>query len=391
MQKKSKPIFKTAKEEIDFLRRWVTLEVQKADPEADAVALDDIAHEALLAYRTLREGHIQKGLMRISEQEIHRQARSIDTVMHDEAMEELLGFLLTYGVRNTLTLLSFIQNPRLRNDFYFFLIRYLGPARRALTIRESSTYFTSLDIKIYEIRIPDLLSQIKSGEFSRRMEKVIASLISLGFEGAQGTTREFSIEIVGDGRDKSMHLYMSLPERLVSVFDTEIHHIFPEATLIDLETDPIASLVSGNTVVVNEAVFGGSHGERESQQSCMDGFMRALESLSSKESIGIQVVCHGTQAGHMDLMSHTKIDSVLLSAQVRFIANGATQTTSEILTDILLAPIGTLYFSGRGVLQFPPLSFLEVRTLIDSITHRTRSRARSVALSIREVADLFRL
>src|SRR3989344_3368623 len=115
---KEMPKFKTPEEELNYLREHVKKrEAELIDIGHKERAAEMATHEVLSDYRTVPlEKAIHKGNV-LKEKDTEGIVLRLKPEPHDTVMEELLGIVITKGVRNALSVVEAMGNPHIDDHF----------------------------------------------------------------------------------------------------------------------------------------------------------------------------------------------------------------------------------------------------------------------------------
>ena len=123
---KEMPKFKTPEEELLYLRAHVA----KREEELIKIgqfenATENAAGEVIGLYKNIpAEESLHKDNL-ISEKETEKIVLALRPEMHDTVMEELLGIVITKGIRNAFSVVEAMGSPHIDDDFHRILIQYL--------------------------------------------------------------------------------------------------------------------------------------------------------------------------------------------------------------------------------------------------------------------------
>jgi len=120
------PEFITPEEELEYLREYVA----KREKELRDLGHTEYVHkkaakDVLDAYRSIP---VHKAIHKnyLLDKKMHKKIIShLQIEPHTIVIEELLGLMITKGIRNSLSVVEVINNPYVDADFHFFLIQYL--------------------------------------------------------------------------------------------------------------------------------------------------------------------------------------------------------------------------------------------------------------------------
>ncbi len=69
-------------------------------------------------------------------------------------MEEILGILLTKGIKNAMSIVESMNNPHIDDDFHRLLIQYLKTGQIISGLKESSPLWKELNMTLFEVTLP---------------------------------------------------------------------------------------------------------------------------------------------------------------------------------------------------------------------------------------------
>jgi hypothetical protein len=128
------PRFRNPEEEVDYLREYITKreeELKKMghiDQMINKAALDVIeAYKSVPVEKVVHNSHV-------IDKKTHKKILSaLQIEPHNTVLEELLGLMITKGVRNSLAVVEVMNNPYIYADFHYFLIQYLKNGQVKIT------------------------------------------------------------------------------------------------------------------------------------------------------------------------------------------------------------------------------------------------------------------
>src|ERR1035437_416169 len=86
----------------------------------------------------------------ITEKEADRIVLQLRPESHDSVMEELLGIVITKGIKNALSVVFAMDNPHVDDDFHRVLIQYLKTGQASLNLKEGTPLYKSLNMTLFE-------------------------------------------------------------------------------------------------------------------------------------------------------------------------------------------------------------------------------------------------
>src|SRR3989344_1163581 len=152
---KEMPKFQTPEEELDYLRAHVA----KREEELIKIghvehAQDNAARDVVGAYKDIPVEQVVHGNNIINEKETQNIILALKPESHDSVMEELLGIVITKGIRNALSVVETMGNPHIEDDFHRILIQYLKTGQIVPDFKEGTPLYKSLLMTLFEITLP---------------------------------------------------------------------------------------------------------------------------------------------------------------------------------------------------------------------------------------------
>lgn len=235
------PKFKTPEEELAFLRAHIAEREKALSDSGQEVNKEALAHDVLTEYKKYEPSEVLHRSALMNKKETEELALRLHPENHDAKMEELLGILLDKGVMNALSIVAKLNNPHLDDDFHRFLVQYLHSTHKIPGLKESTPLFKSLDMKLFEITLPDSNDdeENKKGlkELLSSMEQFYSGMHSVG-EGRQNYNRNhFTLEIaLAEGSDQFV-FYTSVPASKADLFEKQLLGVHPQAKITEVPDD----------------------------------------------------------------------------------------------------------------------------------------------------------
>ena len=181
---KEMPKFKTPEEELDYLRAHVQArEEQLVNFGHVEQAKENAVRDVIGEYRNIPAEHLVHKNNLLGEKETEGIVLKLKPESHDHVMEELLGIVVTKGVRNALSVVEAMNSPHLDDDFHRILIQYLKTGQVVSDLKESTPIYKAFDMTLFEITLPpptDEADKSKSfKEFIGAMEQFYAGMQSV--------------------------------------------------------------------------------------------------------------------------------------------------------------------------------------------------------------------
>lgn len=235
------PKFKTPEEELNFLREHIKEREKALMEQGKEVSQENIASNVIEEYRKYEPKEVMHKSALVGKKEIEGLTLRLHPENHDSKMEELLAILLEKGISNTLALVSSMNNPHLDDDFHRFLVQYLASTHKIPGLKDSSPLFKSLDMKLFEITLPDPTDHEDNKkslkELLSAMEQFYAGMHSVG-EGRENLNRNhFTLEIALSENSDNFIFYASVPSSKADLFEKQLLGIHINAKITEIPDD----------------------------------------------------------------------------------------------------------------------------------------------------------
>src|ERR1035437_6409011 len=116
---KEMPKFQTPEEELDYLRAHVAKREQELiDIGHFENAGESAVKEVIAEYKQVPASRAMERENIVSETQAEGIALKLKPEAHDTVMEELLGVLITKGIRNALSVVEAMGSPHIDDDFH---------------------------------------------------------------------------------------------------------------------------------------------------------------------------------------------------------------------------------------------------------------------------------
>ncbi len=233
------PKFKNPEEELTYLRAQLAEKETALDKAGEYVHKEGLAHDAIALYKKISPSEVMHPSAVIPDKEVNALVLRLKPEPHDSKMEELLGILLNKGVSNALAVVAHMQNPHLDDDFHRFLVQYLHSTHKVPGLNEGTPLFKSLDMKLFEITLPEPTEDNKKGlrELLSAMEQFYAGMHSVG-EGRHNYNRNhFTLEIAIPEGSEQFIFYTSVPTHKADLFEKQILGVHSHAKVVEVTDD----------------------------------------------------------------------------------------------------------------------------------------------------------
>jgi len=234
------PKFKTPEEELSFLREHIAKREQ-ALVEGGVVgdnkenAIKDVVenYKEISKEEALHKDHF------LSEKDSEHIVLRLKPESHDSIMEELLGLLITKGIKNAFEVVDKMNNPHVDDDFHRLLIQYLK--NDVNLVKENSPLYKPLHMTLFEITLPPPTEEGDKSkgfkEFIGAMEQFYAGMQSIS-EGYNNTKENyFTLEVALGNQSDEVVVYASVPNKFTSLFEKQVLAFYHHAKLREAPDD----------------------------------------------------------------------------------------------------------------------------------------------------------
>ena len=236
------PKFKTPEEELNFLRAHVAEREQDLIDKGHFENASEVAStEVITEYMKVpAEEAIHKDL-KLEESHADEIVLKLKPEAHDAIMEEILGILLTKGIKNAMSIVESMNNPHVDDDFHRLLIQYLKTGQIITGLQEGTPLWKELNMTLFEVTLPGIKEEgdDKKGfkDFIGAMEQFYAGMSSIS--GGYNNEKEnyFCLEVALGNQSDEVVVYTAVPNRFVSLFEKQVLAFYHEAKIMEVTDD----------------------------------------------------------------------------------------------------------------------------------------------------------
>src|SRR6185369_166393 len=221
------PKFKTPEEELLYLRAHVA----KREEELIKVgrfegANENAALEVVGAYKEIPAEKLVHGSNIINKKEAEGIVLALRPEPHDNVMEELLGIVITKGIRNALSVVETMGNPHVEDDFHRILVQYLKTGQAISGLKEGTPLYKSLNMTLFEITLPPPTDEADKSkgfkEFIGAMEQFYAGMQSISPDPKNEKEIYFTLEVALSNDSDEVVVYAGVPDKYVTLFEKQV-------------------------------------------------------------------------------------------------------------------------------------------------------------------------
>ena len=235
------PKFKTPEEELDYLRAHVAKREQELIDKGHFENADEKAVREIV--REYKEKPLEKVVHKsniISKNEAEDIVLNLKPELHDTIMEELLGIVITKGIRNAISVVEMMANPHIDDDFHRILVQYLKTGK-AFGLKEGTPLYKSLNMTLFEITLPppkDEADKQKSfKEFIGAMEQFYAGMQSISEGKNNEKENYFTLEVALSNNSDEVIIYAAIPHKYISLFEKQILSFYHDVKIHGITDD----------------------------------------------------------------------------------------------------------------------------------------------------------
>ncbi len=234
-----RPLLHSPEDELAYLRAQVAQKERElaqqtlAVPERAQVVSEQVHAYAQLPHEEPARAH-QMGspAMETAAQDILSQ---IENGNQDAALESLVRAVEEKGVKNALSVLDKVTDPRLADDFHRFLVRYIGDGLLAAPL-EKGPRFQALRMTLYAIALPAPRNGADAQhrplkELISSMEQLYAGLASVE-KAIPGEPPYIAFELAVPADSPELHFFAAVPNGKRDLFEKQVLAIYPTAHLV---------------------------------------------------------------------------------------------------------------------------------------------------------------
>ncbi len=250
---KEMPKFKTPKEELDYLRAHV----REREEELIKIghlenAKNSAAQDVVGAYKSIPAEQVAHSSNIINKKEAEGIVLALRPESHDSVMEELLGIVITKGIRNALSVSEAMGNPHVEDDFHRILVQYLKTGQVISGLKEGMPLYKSLNMTLFEITLPPPTDEADKSkdfkEFIGAMEQFYAGMQSVSPDKKNEKEIYFTLEVTLANESDEVVIYAGIPNKHLSLFEKQILAFYHDAKIREVADDYNIFNVDGGSV-----------------------------------------------------------------------------------------------------------------------------------------------
>ncbi len=223
----------TPEDELAFLRA----QIEQKEKELIALRQEKpralIAHERVIEHKSRPAEQVLSPDLQLSNNEVQGIALNLDPDDNDATMEELRTLMELKGVHNAYAVLEKLGNSHLQDDFHRFLVQYLLAGMPVKGFSEGQPAWKALHTTLYEVALPEPAGDAEQKtrtlkETISAMEQFYSGMLSVE-EAYANEPAYFSLELAVPVNRSHLMFYAAVPNGRRSLFEKQLHAIFPGA------------------------------------------------------------------------------------------------------------------------------------------------------------------
>lgn len=239
---KEMPKFKNPDEELNYLRAHVEKREKELQEKGHFEhSRENATQEIVAEYKDISAQQALHKDNLISKKDTENIVLKLKPEEHDTIMEELLGMMLTKGIKNTLSIVEKMNNPHVDDDFHRLLVQYLKTGEIISGLKEGTPLYKSLNMTLFEITLPppsrEEDKQKNFKEFIRAMEQFYAGMNSISEGKNNEKENYFTLEVALSNQSDEVVIYAAIPNKHISLFEKQVLAFYHDAKIREIADD----------------------------------------------------------------------------------------------------------------------------------------------------------
>jgi hypothetical protein len=239
---KEMPKFKNPEEELNFLRAHVSKKEQELIQKGHFEhARENATKEIISEYKKIPAGEIIHKDNLLTKKESEEIVLKLKPETHDTVMEELLGVVITKGIKNALVLAEKMGSPHIDDDFHRLLVQYIKTGKGVPDLKEGTPLYKALNMTLFEITLPPPIDEADKQkgfkEFISAMEQFYAGMHSISEGNNNEKENYFTLEVALSNESDQVIIYAAIPNKHISLFEKQVLAFYHDAKIRDIPDD----------------------------------------------------------------------------------------------------------------------------------------------------------
>ena len=239
---KETPKFTSPEEELTYLRTHIAnrekeLMMKGHFERAKENAIIDVIGE----YKNVPKEQVVHPGSLINQKEEEGIVLKLKPEPHDNIIEELLGLVMTKGIKNTFSVVEKMNNPHIDDDFHRFLVQYLKTHPIISDLKEGTPVVKILNMTLFEITLPSGNNEEEKQkgfkEFIGAMEQFYAGMQSIAEDKNNEKENYFTLEVALSVDTDEVVVYAAIPNKHISLFEKQVLAFYHNAKIRESNDD----------------------------------------------------------------------------------------------------------------------------------------------------------
>mgnify|MGYP003451424146 CR=1 FL=1 len=333
---KEMPKFNSPEEEINYLRKHIENREKELNESGVSKSREDVTKETVNAYDLVSKEEVLQHDFAVPEKDANHVVLKLSPETHDSKIEELYGFLLENGIKNTLDLISRMNDSHIEDDFHRFLVQYLHSSGNIPGLQAESAEFKSLNLSLFEVTLPSTSKEDSKTfiDFITGMKQFLAGMQSVA-RGEQNKDRQYyTLEIAIANGSNDLVIYVAIPKEKKDLLEKQVLAFYHNAKIEEVNNDYNIFAKDGETVAsyatLNKEVVFPIATYQELSHDPMSAVLNAFSKLGKdNEGASIQIVV--TPVGDNLIKDFSRVlDKVKKGENLKFALDDYAATKNEI-------------------------------------------------------------
>lgn len=230
--------FKNPEEEVAFLREQLRQQHEAMSAQGIEVKKEDVAKSLIETYKAVPAQEVLHPKQVLPQESVEGIVLKLKPEAHDATISEILGVLMSQGIKNAMEVVRRMNSPHLDDDFLRFLVQYLAAYHEIPGLKQNTELFKEIDIRLFEVTLPrpeeDKVKTFK--DLISMMEQFYAGMQALG-PGNNPDHNWYTLEIALSNVSDQVIFYASVPRERADLFEKVILGVYAHAKVQEITDD----------------------------------------------------------------------------------------------------------------------------------------------------------
>lgn len=234
------PEFKNPQQEIDFLRTQIEQHTERVPGDSTHESKrENVAKQVVEQYKETPHKEVVHENMHVPEDEVEGIKLRLSPEEHDDVMAELMTIMLERGIKNTMEIISEMNNPHIEDDFHRFLVQFLAEHYEIPGLKSKTNLAKSLGLRMFEVLLPIKKGEESLGfkEIAAQMEQFMAGMQSIASDYKNVDKNYYSLELSLSEDSDDMALYVAVPSFRADLLEKQLLSLFENVQITEIFDD----------------------------------------------------------------------------------------------------------------------------------------------------------